>query len=319
MDIGASLSQSFNSYFATIDFRKSPKNLYLPIDYFLQIGGKRLRPYSLLLAYYSRDRKIDTALPAAAAIELFHNFTLIHDDVMDKAHIRRGFETVHEKYSLNTAILSGDALLLQAYHQMLMTPQEYWYEVIPIFNKMATDVCEGQQLDMDFEKSPFVSEEEYLHMIGLKTSVLIAAAMQIGAIIGGASISQSKYYYNFAYYLGVAFQIQDDILDCFGKEELIGKKNGGDILNNKKTILTTYTLSIDNTYKDVLFCSYPTEEDKITHIKQLYIISGAYTKAIALRNNLLQKGLDYLSMLHLTDEVRPLFEELVNQLIIREF
>lgn len=319
MNIADYLFTSFETYFSTINFKKEPENLYYPISYFLQISGKKLRPYALLLAAYSKKKDIEDALPAAAAIELFHNFSLIHDDIMDKAVLRRGFETVHEKYNLNTAILSGDALLLQAYHQILSTPEKYWHQILSVFNKTAIEVCEGQQMDMDFERREYISEEEYIQMIGLKTSVLIAAAMQLGAIIGGATNEQAQIYYDFAYHLGIAFQIQDDILDCFGKEEIIGKKNGGDILNNKKTILTIYTISHNEAYKDAIFCDYDNDKAKINTIKSIFEKSGAYAYALSLRNELLNKGLQYLELLHLDEEIRPYFEQLVNQLIIRDF
>jgi geranylgeranyl diphosphate synthase type II len=319
MNIANYLFTSFETYFSTINFKKEPENLYQPISYFLQIGGKKLRPYALLLAAYSKNNHIEDALPAAAAIELFHNFSLVHDDIMDKAVLRRGFDTIHEKYSTNTAILSGDALLLQAYHQLLLTPENKWPQILTIFNKTATEVCEGQQMDMDFEQKSYISEAEYIQMIGLKTSVLIAAAMQIGAIIGGANGEDAQNYYNFAYHLGVAFQIQDDILDCFGKEEIIGKKNGGDILNNKKTILTIYTLSANETYKHTLMGHYNSDIEKINTIKYLYETSGAYAYALSLRNDLLKKGLHYLELLQLKENIRTYFEQLVNQLIIREF
>jgi len=318
MNIRAFLSEEFDNYFSTLAIPTSPSSLYEPISYFLNIGGKRLRPYALLLAAYSRNQDISQALPAAAAIELFHNFTLIHDDVMDKSMIRRGFETIHEKYNLNTALLSGDALLLLAYRQLLLSPVEYWPRIIPIFNDTATQVCEGQQMDMDFEHAANITEKEYLQMIGLKTSVLIAAAMQMGAIIGGADVDESLSYYHFAYHLGVAFQIQDDILDCFGNEDLIGKKNGGDISNNKKTILTIFALRHEAN-REILFGTYNNEKEKISTVKELYVSCGAYDYALDLRNSLLQKGMKYLQQMKLSNEIRPLFEQLVNQLIVRTF
>lgn len=231
------LKALFEHHLASQSFPSEPANLYSPNTYFLQIGGKRLRPALLLLACEIYSGKAEQALNAAIAVEYFHNFSLIHDDVMDNAPFRRGFATIHEKYGLNTAILSGDVMLTYAYKHLSLVPYQYLQNVLEIFNQTAIHVCEGQQMDMDYEKRDSVSEDEYLKMIEYKTSVLLAGAMQIGSIIGGASRPEAEAIYKYALYLGIAFQIQDDILDCYGSPDMVGKTPGGDILQNKKTLL----------------------------------------------------------------------------------
>ena len=220
-----------------LDLPSSPKNLYDPIHYFMKIGGKRIRPIlTLLAAEYFGETK-ENALPAAIAVELFHNFSLMHDDIMDVAPIRRGKATIHEKWNTNIAILSGDVLFVKAYQQLAKQSQEQLYDLINLFNKTAIEVCEGQQMDMDFEQQTAVSTEEYIEMIRLKTSVLLGCALQFGAIIAGASKHNQALIYQYGINLGIAFQIQDDLLDLYGKQEQVGKQIGGDIIANKKTLL----------------------------------------------------------------------------------
>lgn len=219
------------------DFPAEPSNLYDPIRYFLSIGGKRLRPVLTLLATDLFGEKIEKSLSAALAIEVFHNFTLMHDDIMDEAPLRRGKDTVHKKWNTNTAILSGDAMMIMSYQLLSESQTTDLSEVLHIFSKMALDVCEGQQLDMDFGNSPSVTEDDYLHMIRLKTSVLLGAALEIGALIGGANTKERNLIYEFGVNMGIAFQLQDDLLDIYGDPEKFGKQIGGDIIENKKTFL----------------------------------------------------------------------------------
>lgn len=216
---------------------QSPKELYEPITYTLANGGKRMRPLLVLLGCKIFSEDVSQALKPAIGMEIFHNFTLLHDDIMDNAPLRRGKDTVHIKWDSNVAILSGDTMLIKAYEQVIQTRSEVLPDVLREFNRTATLVCEGQQLDMNFESRSDVSIEEYLGMIELKTSVLLAACLKIGAMIGGASEADAQHLYNFGRDIGIAFQLQDDILDVYGESEKVGKQRGGDILSNKKTYL----------------------------------------------------------------------------------
>lgn len=213
-----------------------PDNLYAPIHYILQLGGKRLRPVLTMMSCDIFSGNYKPALDAALAIEMFHNFTLMHDDIMDKASLRRGKTTVHKKWDTNSGILSGDALMILAYQFFENYEGEVFKKIISLFNKTAIEVCEGQQFDIDFETSMDVSLEDYKKMIGYKTAVLVAASLKMGAIIGNASRSEADLIYNFGFHLGMAFQLQDDYLDTFGTDDF-GKIIGGDILENKKTFL----------------------------------------------------------------------------------
>ncbi|NOZ35477.1 MAG: polyprenyl synthetase family protein [Chlorobi bacterium] len=231
------LQDIISEKFSTLNFDKKPQRLYEPIEYTLASGGKRIRPALVLAACNMFSEKIETAIPAALAFEVFHNFTLLHDDIMDNSPVRRNKETVHKKWNKNIAILSGDAMMIQAYEFLSELPSELLKKILPLFNKTALEVCEGQQYDMDFEKCDNVSEEKYLNMIKLKTSVLIAAALKTGAIIGGASEKNADLLYDFGINIGLAFQIQDDLLDTYADTSVFGKKIGNDILTGKKTFL----------------------------------------------------------------------------------
>lgn len=215
----------------------NPENLYLPVDYSLKMGGKRLRPVMLLLSYNLFHEDVIPALPAALAVEVFHNFTLLHDDIMDKAGVRRNQPTVHKAFSENAAILSGDVMAFLSYRFLLECKVEKLQETMDLFTRTAVEVCEGQQYDMDFENRLDVSEEEYLEMIRLKTAVLLACGLKAGALLANTSSDVADYLYQFGLNLGLAFQLQDDLLDTFGNQESFGKKIGGDILANKKTFL----------------------------------------------------------------------------------
>ncbi len=231
------LQKLFSEYIPYDSFNRNPNELYEPFKYILKLGGKRMRPVLVLLGCEMFSRKAEKALPQALAIELFHNFTLIHDDIMDKAPLRRGLPTVHEKYNSNIAILSGDVMLVYAYRNLIQCKRNLIEPVVTLFNQTAIEVCEGQQLDMNFESRNDVSVKEYLNMIKLKTAVLLGCSLQTGAIIGGASEKDAVRMYNAGCHLGIAFQLQDDILDSFGDEKKFGKQTGGDIIQNKKTIL----------------------------------------------------------------------------------
>jgi geranylgeranyl diphosphate synthase type II len=229
--------EKIENHLISIDFPENPKNLYEPLHYFLSLGGKRLRPVLTLMAAELGGETYEKAIDAALAIEVFHNFSLIHDDIMDEAPIRRGLPTVHEKWNSNIAILSGDVLLVKAYQLLSKQQKQHLPDLLELFNKTAVEVCEGQQLDMDFESKETVSISDYIEMIRLKTSVLLGCALEFGFIISNQSNSNREKIYEFGVNLGIAFQIQDDILDLFGDPEKVGKQVGGDVKSNKKTLL----------------------------------------------------------------------------------
>ncbi len=229
--------KDINEIIESLDYRREPRGLYEPIGYALSAGGKRVRPRLALLGAQVFGGDEQLVLPAALALEVFHNFTLLHDDVMDKAVVRRGRPTVHVKWDENTAILSGDQMLIEAYKLLSEVKEDKLAGVLRMFNKMATEICEGQQYDVDFEKREDVSIAEYMEMIRLKTSVLLATALQIGAYIAGADEEGQRALYEYGINLGLAFQIQDDLLDCFGDPATFGKAIGGDIREGKKTFM----------------------------------------------------------------------------------
>ena len=226
-----------NNYFLELSLLKEPKNLYEPINYILHLGGKRMRPVLTLMATEVFDVDCCTALPAATAVEVFHNFSLVHDDIMDDAPLRRGNETVHEKWNINTGILSGDAMLILAYQHFEEYEPYVFRALAKLFSKTALQVCEGQQYDVDFETRDDVTISEYLKMIEYKTAVLVGAAMKMGAIVAKTTVENANSIYDFGLNLGIAFQLQDDYLDAFGNPETFGKQVGGDIIENKKTYL----------------------------------------------------------------------------------
>ncbi|MFZ9981243.1 MAG: polyprenyl synthetase family protein [Cyclobacteriaceae bacterium] len=218
-------------------FGKRPVSLYEPIRYIMSLGGKRLRPMLVLLAYGLYRRDFKKVLPYAVAVEAFHNFTLMHDDIMDNAPLRRNKPTVHEKWNINTAILSGDVMLVQVYEMLSGLHPEILKAALPKFNRTAREVCEGQQLDMDFETRDTVSEKEYLEMIRLKTAVLLGFSLEFGALLAGAPESDQKLLYDFGVSVGIGFQLKDDLLDVYAEKDKFGKQVGGDIISNKKTFL----------------------------------------------------------------------------------
>lgn len=268
------------------DFLKSeqqsrePRNLYEPISYILNLGGKRIRPVLTLMSAEIFDANVEKALPAALAVEVFHNFSLIHDDIMDDAPLRRGHETVHEKWNINTGILSGDAMLILAYQYFEKYEPEVFRDLAKLFSKTALEVCEGQQWDVDFEHREDVTLEEYLKMIQYKTAVLLGAAMKMGAIIAGTSGQNANLIYDFGVHLGIAFQLQDDYLDAYGNPETFGKQVGGDIIENKKTYLYLKSMEFASpTQREQLLHLYSIQpqdnSDKIRSVKELFIETGA--------------------------------------------
>ena len=218
-------------------FPKEPSNLYDPLRYFLQLGGKRMRPILVLMGHEVFDKKYQKAVHTAMAVELFHNFTLIHDDIMDEAPLRRGKDTVHKKWNENIGILSGDVLFVKAYQELIQTPGKYLKEALELFNTTAVEVCEGQQMDMDFESRKTVTIEEYLEMIRLKTAVLVGCSLELGALAANVAPEEAKKLYDFGQHLGVSFQLKDDYLDVYADQDKFGKQVGGDIIADKKTFL----------------------------------------------------------------------------------
>ena len=238
------LLEKVNTYLATMPYVREPKGLYAPIEYVLSLGGKRIRPVLMLLSYQLYKENVDDILPQAAGIETYHNYTLLHDDLMDRSDMRRGKPTVHKVWNDNTAILSGDTMLILAFRYVAGCAPEHLKEVIDLFSLTALEICEGQQLDMEFESRNDVAEDEYIEMIRLKTAVLLAASLKIGAILAGASAVDAENLYNFGMQIGVAFQLQDDYLDVYGDSKVFGKNIGGDILCNKKTFMLINALAL---------------------------------------------------------------------------
>ena len=252
---------------------KEPANLYEPIHYILQIGGKRLRPVLTLMTCEIFNGNVNEAYNAALAIEIFHNFTLVHDDIMDSAPIRRGFETVHKKWDINTGILSGDAMMIMAYQCFENYEPVVYQKLMMLFSKTALEVCEGQQLDVDFESRNDITIPKYLKMITYKTSVLVAAAMKMGAIIAKIKDDEAEKIYDFGLNLGIAFQLQDDYLDTFGDEAQFGKQIGGDIAENKKTFLYLKAIEIcSREDKEKLFDFYASKEQNKNKVKEVTLI-----------------------------------------------
>ncbi|MBK7523055.1 MAG: polyprenyl synthetase family protein [Saprospiraceae bacterium] len=235
---------SFKNYLESSLIGNSPFTLYEPADYILSLGGKRIRPILVLLGTHLYEESFEKALDAAFAIEVFHNFTLVHDDIMDQAELRRGQLTVHKKYSTNQAILTGDVMLIHSYEKLLGYSPVLSHMLVSVFSKMAEELCKGQQMDMDFETRENVSIGDYIKMIELKTAVLLGAALKIGALIGNAADSDAEHLYQFGINFGIAFQLQDDVLDVFGASAHVGKTIGGDIIQNKKTYLFLKSLEL---------------------------------------------------------------------------
>ena len=264
---------AFLKYLKDQKINKEPENLYTPIDYIMSLGGKRIRPVLVLMSNDLFGGDYNEAMEAALSIEMFHNFTLIHDDVMDKADLRRGNQTVHKKWDLNTAILSGDALMIMSNQRLEHYSGETFKLLISLYNKTALEVCEGQQLDVDFEDLVEVPLDTYIKMISYKTAVLVGASLRMGGIIAGASLDDQEKIYNFGLNLGIAFQLQDDYLDTFGNEDF-GKKIGGDILEGKKTFLYIKALALaDDDDKLKLLALYKADhddDDRIAEVKQLF-------------------------------------------------
>ncbi len=318
------IQDKFQTYLNEHTFNQTPQALYAPVNYILSIGGKRLRPALLLMAANLFKDDIEGALPAAFAVEVFHNFTLLHDDIMDEAPLRRGKPTVHHKYNVNTGILSGDVMLIYAYQYLNgLSDKSKLHRILEIFNKTAIEVCEGQQYDMNFETQSDVTIKAYLKMIELKTSVLLAGGMQIGALITGASEQDAEHVYEFGRNVGLAFQLQDDILDAFGDPEKFGKKVGGDIIQNKKTYLYLKALEMasdaDKTELKDWFSKTEVEEaSKIERVKAIFKQSGVLDAAQKLQKEYQNKAFFYLNQISIDKARKERLISLANQMLNRE-
>lgn len=301
---------------------KEPKNLYEPMVYILNLGGKRLRPVLVLMGTEVFNADYKKALDAALAIEIFHNFSLVHDDIMDDAPLRRGQETVHEKWGINTGILSGDAMLINAYQLFENYEGDTFKELAKLFSKTATEVCEGQQYDIDFESRDDVSIADYLKMIEYKTAVLVGASLQMGAIIAGASKACKNAIYQFGRLLGIAFQLQDDYLDAFGDPKTFGKQVGGDIIENKKTFLYLKSLEASNAEEaqqlEYLYSITPADNtEKIETVKGIFVQSGAATATQQEIENYTNSAFEVLERMDINTEHKQTLQEFGNMLMKR--
>jgi len=309
----------------SLDFQKKPDNLYAPVEYVFAIGGKHLRPRLCITAYnLFSDNIPQEIIHCALALEIFHEFTLLHDDIMDKSDTRRGRPTVHVKWNDNIAILSGDMMSIMAYQHLAHCPAQHLPKALKLFSDTAIGVCEGQQKDMDFETMPFITMEDYLDMIGQKTGVLLACSTAMGALLSGASDAQVKALYDYGYYLGLAFQITDDYLDTFGDAKVFGKPIGGDIANNKKSWLLVEAMrrAVSEEQKTLLkkICSMGEDEreEKIAKMTQLYIDLGIKEDALKAIVENSDKAIGALTRAGFSEEQVERMKEISDKLVHRE-
>ena len=323
MAVITSYQTTFLDYLSLQFKEEKPAGLYNPMRYILELGGKRIRPVLALIAADAVGGDIKKALPAALAVEVFHNFSLVHDDIMDEAPLRRGKATVHEKWDANTGILSGDVMLVKAYQCLDAYPAELFKELTKLFSQTAKEVCEGQQYDMDFPQQDNVSQAEYLQMIKNKTAVLLGCSLQMGAMIGGLSREESQPFYDFGIELGLAFQLQDDYLDAFGDPLTFGKQVGADIIENKKTLL--YLLALDKGDKvqqaelEELFSSQPQDpRDKIATVKTLFKATKADLAIQQLMAQYTDKALLEVEKFAVSKKKKDLFKQFAKALMERK-
>lgn len=311
--------EAINKDVDNLKFDQEPKSLFAPISYILDLGGKRVRPALSLMSYNLYKDDLSTIMPVALAIEIFHNFTLLHDDLMDKASMRRGKDTVHIKWSDNTAVLSGDAMLIEAYREIAKVDSKYLPQVLELFSVTATEICCGQQFDMEFEQRMDVTIDEYIEMIRLKTAVLLGCALKEGAIVAGAEEVDANLLYDFGINIGLAFQLIDDLLDVYGDPATFGKKIGGDILCNKKTFLLINALqsSKKEELKEWINKTDYKEEDKIKAVTEIYNALNLKEISTKLIMDYYNKGIDSLNKLNVSEdrkkELRCLAETLLHR------
>ncbi|WP_296700494.1 polyprenyl synthetase family protein [Algoriphagus sp.] len=319
----AELLDKLETFLKSQNFGESPKELYEPIEYILSLGGKRIRPLLSLLTYGMYQSNPERILKQASAIEVFHNFTLMHDDIMDQAPLRRGKDTVHEKWDANIAILSGDVMLVRAYDLLVETDPSLLPEIIKLFNKTAAEVCEGQQFDMNFESLPEVTEEEYINMIRLKTAVLLGCALKMGAVLGGAGEIESSKLYDFGVNIGIGFQLKDDLLDVYADQAKFGKQVGGDIISNKKTFLLIKALELakekeSEELKHWLSQTEFDKEEKVRSVKAIYEKLGIKNLTEAKMNSYFDAGFHQLDNIEFKnnsyfDELKQITEDLIHR------
>lgn len=294
-----------------ISYLKDPENLYSPIEYTMELGGKRIRPILLLISYQLFNDNFERAFSPAKAIELFHNFTLLHDDIMDKAPLRRGKITVHKKWNNNIAILSGDVMMIHAYQLLAQVESKYLKSILNIFNKAAIEVCEGQQWDMDFESKDDVPLIDYMQMIEFKTAVLLAASLKIGAVLADAKKKDQNHLYEFGLNMGIAFQLKDDLLDVFGTSKLFGKKIGGDIIANKKTFLYLKALQISDLSTKLklkkLYTSENENDTKVEKVKKIFVDLNIKKHTLDLMKSYYIKAMKHLDAID-SDKKSPLID-----------
>lgn len=319
-DLQALISEAIDK----LTFPEQPAELYEPIGYILALGGKRLRPALLLMACDLFGGDVENAIEPAMAIEVFHNFTLMHDDIMDKAPLRRGRVTVHEKWNANVAILSGDAMMVESNKLMMQVDDAILRRVMDVFNETATGVCEGQQIDMSFEQRDDVNIDEYLNMIRLKTAVLLGGTLKIGAIIGGAVLTDAQLLYDFGVNLGIAFQLQDDILDVYGDPDKFGKQVGGDIISNKKTYLLIKALEQAKDAQAIELNSWLTLQqfdarDKVTAVTDIYNQLHIRQSAEDAMQTYADKAFGALDNINLPEERRQYLRQFADSLLVREY
>ena len=324
MNISSQILEKVNNAIADMAYPKEPKGLYEPIQYVLSIGGKRIRPVFLLLAYGMYRNDFARVMNAALGIETYHNYTLLHDDLMDRAEMRRGKLTVHKKWDSNTAILSGDSMLVLACKLILSVESDMGRDVMDLFLQTALEIGEGQQYDMNFEKRIDVTEEEYIEMIRLKTSVLIACAIKMGAVLGGADKKDADVLYRFGEKIGLAFQLQDDLLDVYGNPDVFGKRIGGDILCNKKTfmLINAYLRADDQQRKELECWVAKTEYDeaeKIQAVTDLYNRLGIRELCMERINQYFEAAKELLSEVRLPDAAKESLWEFAANLINRKY
>ncbi|HSV10637.1 MAG TPA: polyprenyl synthetase family protein [Hanamia sp.] len=314
------LSALFEERFNVRHFPEQPQKLYDASQYLLTVKGKRIRPVMCLMGNELFAEIKEDAYNVAAAIELFHNFTLVHDDIMDRAPLRRGLQTVHTKFGESTALLAGDVMLVGAYEYLNKISSEYIHAVLNLFNSTAKKVCEGQQLDMDFEKDVDVNFDDYVKMIGLKTSVLLAASLQLGAILGGAGLGNQEHLYEFGKNLGIAFQIQDDYLDAFGDPEKFGKKPGGDIMANKKTFLLLQAMKAAPAaqQKELKYLLSLDTENKIQPILDIYKSCNVDEWAKELKQKYFSIAMEHLEEIAVRSFRKKPLQELAEYLMERD-
>jgi geranylgeranyl diphosphate synthase, type II len=318
------LRQLFEDYLHENRFDQKPTSLYDPVNYIMGIGGKRMRPVMSLLACQLFDRDVTKALPVALSVEIFHNFSLVHDDIMDVAPLRRGQPTVHAKFGLNSGVLAGDVMLIYAYDYLRHSPLKSAFpDMVNTLSKVAIKVCEGQQYDINFEQQTDVSLPDYLQMIEMKTAALLAGSLELGALAAGAGPEDRFHLSEFGRLTGIAFQIQDDYLDTFGDPQKVGKRPGGDIVQNKKTCLIIRALELaDEATREQLLTLYGSsdypEEEKISRVTDLFIRLNIPDFIKGLRNQYQQEAYDHLQRVQAPTEAKKILFDLAESLLVRE-